>query len=218
MSYIKKLLGASINNEFLMELKSNLNKINENFSQIEKFLLNFKDKESEKLIENYIAKINESYSEINRLMNDVFESTNSIKNYTEDAENLYKSIQFKLSDYLNHLNFLIANFKILNSSNQNLGRFYQFETYILEIISKSSVFISDLNSIIYQLKHSHRNPYKPLIIAGLICSFFPFINIIALIFGIHLVKLKDYRARIFGIIILVIFFISVLNVVIKIYF
>ncbi|MHA1341506.1 MAG: hypothetical protein ACTSRZ_16510 [Promethearchaeota archaeon] len=232
MNVLQRFLGAPVNDKFLKILNEEAKNFTITINEIIKILENLKKlrknngtanttKTIEKIIENYIIKLNGIKEEFQNLMNELIKTTASVKIYTEDAEYYLKNIQINFSDLNNNLNLLMSNIKAADqyTKSSEIGetaiQLQNIEVYILEAISKSISYNSELNSIIWKLKHP-RNPYQPMIVAGLICSFIPFINIIALIFGIHLIKVKDWRGRLFGTIILMIVFISLLNVALKI--
>ncbi len=199
------LLGRPINDEFIRTIlkgSASLKEIIEIFNKI------LDENTNDEIKGNYQKILGELHEDFENKMSNLVQLFDTPKIFTEDAETQLKAIQLKLANLITISALLSKNLKS-NKSEQAL------ELYVLEFISKLKTFLSDLSLAVFRIEHPS-NPYRAMILAGLFCGFLPFINIVSLIFGIHLVRLKDFRARGFGALILLIFFISVLDVAFKI--
>ena len=211
---LRRLIANPINSKYVDYIKSNRDKFN---SFIDFFITNIEDLPD---LTSYKKILIDFKSEISQKISELLTMTESIKSFTEIAEKQFNLIKIKFLQLIETFQMFYTQIdeiqkNIAEKSKLEASILTRYELYFIEIISKTRDFSSLLSEAMFTIQHPG-NPYSPMIIAGLICSFIPFINIVALIFGIHLIRVKDYRGRSFGFLILLIFFIGVLSVFLKI--
>lgn len=191
----KGIIKKSVNPEFKKFVADALNEIETVFND---FKNNLSGKKYETL---YFKKIDTIHSDLSIIKSKFELYATKFKFYTEETEKSLRKFGFLIKELGEDLIF-------------NKEAFAQEanEIYLLNIVNSWTTFNASIKEAFYNIEHNGY-PYTIHTVFSLAFVLVPFLNIFSLVGGIYLLTKKDWRALLFAIIILSIYFIQFVNLI-----
>ena len=176
--------------------------VNENLSKLESLMNTFLKSISEKRLGDiYGEKIEEILKEL-KAIKQKFELYNSkFKYFTEETGQSLRKFGFLIGEFTKDLSFNKDAFDKENN-----------EIYLLNVVNNWSSFHGNIKALFYNIENA-KYPYSIHTCLSIALVLIPFVNIMSLFGGIYLITKKDWRALIWGAIILILYLIPWINVI-----
>jgi len=191
----KGFFKKSVNPEFKKFIQDALHEIQHLYND-------FKAKISGKKYDPlYTKKIDTILTNISEIKSRFELYSTKFKYYTEETERSLRKFGFLIKELVDDLYFNKEAF----SQEEN-------EIYLLNLVNSWTNFNASIKDSFYNIDNNDY-PYTIHTVFSLAFVLVPFLNIFSLVGGIYLLTKKDWRALIFSIIILTIYFIQFINLI-----